>query len=265
MTWRSAIRICGRSVLSCGAVAASAWLLANGPYVAAEHRGSSKAAKPQPLAAPAAPAQDLTLNGLPIRMRDTQVAPCDAATWDPLTAGYCAGHCTPLTEQRTAQGATFAWHEEATGSVHSLTLSCPVPGGAGTASQFSLAASALSVNAAGWTVPAAGPLRSRTTPVPGLPGATEVVHLESGGLTLFVDRPPSASTALEELQLVLFPQGWRVAGGPALRLPENAAPTRVFVRGAEVYVVTLEAPDDDSQPLLVSAYSRYGWAPEAPQ
>jgi len=92
-----------------------------------------------------------------------------------------------------------------------------------------------------------------------------VVHLESGGLTLFVDRPLSASTALEELQLALLPQGWRVAGGPFLRLPPESPPTRVFVRGAEVYVVTLQTPDDDSPPLLISAYSRHGWAPETPR
>jgi hypothetical protein len=92
-----------------------------------------------------------------------------------------------------------------------------------------------------------------------------MVQFESGGLTLFVDRPPSASTALEELQLALFDQGWRVAGGPDLRLPPDSPPTRVFVRGAEVYVVTLETQDDNSSPLLVSAYSRYGWAPEVPR
>lgn len=189
---------------------------------------------------------------------ETVVPACDARTWNPFNAGYCTGHCAPLTEQRTAQGATFVWRDEATGSIHSLALSCPIPGGTGQASHVSFAASA-PANTAG---PASGPRRPRTAPVPGLPGAVEVSHFESGGLTLFVDRPPSASTALEELQLALFPQGWRVAGGPLLRLPPESPPTRVFVRGAEVYVVTLETPDDDSQPLLVSAYSRHGWAPE---
>jgi len=201
-------------------------------------------------------------NGLPMVAESMAVPACDTRTWNPLTAGYCTGRCTPLTEQRTAQGATFAWREEATGSIHSLALSCPVPGGAGQAAHFSFAASTLLADAMGR---AAGPRRPRTTPVPGLPGAVEVVHLESGGLTLFVDRPPSASTALEELQLALFPQGWRVAGGPFLRSPPDSPPTRVFVRGAEVYVVTLETPDDDSPPLLVSAYSHHGWAPEAPR
>jgi hypothetical protein len=191
------------------------------------------------------------------------VSACDARTWNPLTAGFCVGRCTPFAEQRTAQGATFAWREETTGSIHSIAFSCPVPGAAGEASHFSFTAPASQANVASWAVSGPGPRQPRTFPVPGLPGATEVVHLESSGLSIFVDRPHSASTALEELHLALSIQGWRVAGGEGLQLPPDSPPTRVFVRGAEVYVAALEAPND-FPPLLVSAYSRHGWAPEAP-
>jgi hypothetical protein len=251
-----------RTTLSGLAVGGFLLLLAAAPSAHGERSPRETAAhapKPAPLPQPGT----FTFNGIPMDSEEIAVPACDARTWNPLTAGYCAGHCIHLSEQRTSQGATFAWRDEATGSIHSLALSCPVAGGTGRASHFSFATSALLANA---TRPATGPLRPRVTPVPGLPGAVEVVHLESGGLTLFVDRPSSASTALEELQLVLFPQGWRLAGGPAFSLPTDAPPARVFVRGAEVFVATLETPDDDSQPpLLVSAYSRHGWAPEAPQ
>jgi hypothetical protein len=253
-----------RTALSTLALGGFLALLSAAPSVQGHRsRGPVPAAPPSPGAGGPAPDPGaFTFNGIPMHNEEVVVPACDARTWNPFTAGFCTGRCTPLSEQRTAQGATFAWREEATGGIHALTLSCGTPGADGQATHFSFAAPTLASSAVGPGTPSAGPLRPRTDPVPGLPGSTEVTHLDSGGLSIFVDRPFSAGTALEEMQLALLAKGWRVAGGPDLRLPADAPPTRVFVRGSEVYVATLEIPEDDSQPLLVSAYSRHGSAPE---
>lgn len=215
-----------RSLLSTIVLGGFLVLLSAAPSV--QEKRSTKptpAAPPSPGAAgPASRPGDLTFNGIPMHEEETVVPACDARTWNPLTAGFCSGRCDLLSEKRTEQGATFAWREKSTGGIHTLVLSCGAPGADGQAAHFSFAAPALAAGAAGLAPPSAGPRRPRTEPVPALPGSTEVTHLDSGGLSIFVDRPPSAGTALEELQLALLPKGWQVAGGPDLRPPEGSPP-----------------------------------------
>ena len=144
-----------RTALSCGALAAFLLLLSNGPFVPAGRRDPQPRTVPRP-AAPeeATPPEDLTINGLPIRMKESQTPPCNVATWDPFEAGYCQGTCTRVAEGRDASAATFAWIEEETDRFQALTVDCGTGSSPGRVSQLSFLSTA---GLEGFALPGAGP------------------------------------------------------------------------------------------------------------
>lgn len=250
----AAARFLVRTTLSCGALAAFLLLLSNGPFVPADRRDP----QPQPTTPRAAALpEDLTINGLPIRMKESQTSSCDAMTWDPFAAGYCEGTCTRVAERRDGSAATFAWIEKEADRFQALTVDCGTGSSPGRVSQLSILSAA---GLGGFGSPGAGPRLPRIGPIPALPGSTEIANLKAGAMTILVDRPRHPGTALEELQLILLAAGWRRVGDPAAKPPQSAPPTWVFVRGFEVCVATLTASGEDT--FLISAYSRDGWAPE---
>ncbi len=263
----------GKTALSLTAVAGFLGLVLAGPFVeqpAASEPPSPPRTRP-PAATPAASSGpgEFSVNGLPMRMESTRVTRCDPATWDPEAAGFCTGDCDLLTVQRNADTAAFAWLEAGAAAqdpgadfaqsvLHGLLLDCGDAGVGGTAEHFT-ALSHLGLDGVGLP-PSGGPTLPRTDPIPQLPSATEVVTFASGGMTILIDRPRFPDTALEELQLLLMSQGWRLAGGPEFKPPPEGPPTRVFVRGPEMCVAALQIQPEDE--LLITAHSRNGWAPE---
>jgi hypothetical protein len=177
-------------------------------------------------------------------------------------ADHCAAPCPPLPGARSAATATFVWAggeaEPALPALHTAVVRCAADASRGDLLHLWVTGGDLA--SPGGPTAAAAP---RGGPVPLLPGASEVARWHAPGWSIAVDRPRLASTALEELALELHERGWRPAPEhPAAGRPE-APEARVFLRGAELCIATLQEEAGDAH--LITAYSPGGWATETPR
>ncbi len=217
-----------------------------------EGRRSVPSSQPAPVPAGGS-STEMDFLGLPVGMEQARAVPCRPGLWDPLAEGLCRGECQPLSREDVGGVATVAWMERNPGSgpssaqaLHTAVRDCSA--GEATGRLYHL-----------WTYPGLEPGRMLAAtgkpepprPVPTLPAAEQVAHLDTSGWSIFVDRPRFAEVAVEQAALGYLDRGWSAPPGSGTAAAEDAPETRVFVRGLELCIVTLK--NDHDEDLLITA------------